>query len=355
MSTANNGFWGHIKALLALNDHRRPWPGLTLAALVVGSPMLIGAWLGQLAPAIIASMGGLVALYLPQTTFTHRMVTLGLSSFGFVLCFTIGMLSSFNPYFSAATLALTVFLVTLNCRWFSLPPPGSFFFILVACLSRVLPFDLSLIAERTGLLVFGCMGACAMGLLYSLFQLRNTPAAPMQPSPVADKRVEGLILEALTIALFVAGSYLLALLIALENPYWVPISCAAIMQGATYRDVWHRNIHRITGTAIGMVLAWGLFSLHPSPWLLALWVMALVFIIEVLVTRNYGLAVIFITPLTVIFAEAATASGQIDHLLWARLLDITLGSCIGYLGGSLIHHPRLFKAMEDRLRRWRQH
>jgi hypothetical protein len=34
--------------------------------------------------------------------------------------------------------------------------------------------------------------------------------------------------------------------------------------------------------------------------------MALSFIIEVLVVRHYGLAVVFITPLTILLAEAAT-------------------------------------------------
>ena len=72
------------------------------------------------------------------------------------------------------------------------------------------------------------------------------------------------------------------------------------------------------------------------------------FLIEVLVTRNYGLAVIFITPLTVIFADSALAVADTNSLIFTRLIDIMLGSLIGYVGGWVIYHPRLFY----RLERW---
>lgn len=155
-----------------------------------------------------------------------------------------------------------------------------------------------------------------------------------------------LMLEAGVIALFIGGGYLLALLVGLDNPYWVPVSTAAIMQGATFRAVWHRNVHRIVGTVIGMGLVWLIFSFSPGPWILAGLVMLLSFVIETLVTRNYGLAVIFITPLTVIFADASLATGDTEALVMARLVDIVLGSIIGCVGGWLLNHPRGFRAVE---------
>lgn len=145
---------------------------------------------------------------------------------------------------------------------------------------------------------------------------------------------------------FVGGGYLFALLIQLDSPYWVPISTAAIMQGATFRAVWHRNVHRIFGTLIGMGLAWVIFSYSPNAWVLAGTIMLCTFLIEALVTRNYGLAVIFITPMTIIMAEFTAASDNIHHLMQARLIDIFLGSCIGYLGGWVIHQTQLFQKLE---------
>src|SRR5690606_382621 len=102
-----------------------------------------------------------------------------------------------------------------------------------------------------------------------------------------------------------------------------------------------RNVHRIAGTAIGMLLAWGIFSLSPNIWELAILITVLSFVIELLIVRNYGLAVIFITPLTLIYADAATETDNTAQLMMTRLFDIILGSTIGYLGGWVMHHPKL--------------
>lgn len=335
-----------IPSLLALSDNRRHWGFLVLAALSMGLPAFLGVWLDQFAASVIASMGGLVILYTQPAPTARRLLILVVCSFGFVASFALGTLTSFNPYLSAATLALTVFLVTGLCRFYRLPPPGSFFFILVACMSRTLPFDLTLVAERSGILLFGCMGACLLALIYSLAQVMVARTRSTARHPVEDHRIAAIMLESAVIAFFVGGGYLAALLLPLDNPYWVPISTAAIMQGATFRAVWERQVHRIVGTFIGLGVAWGIFSLSPDPWLLATLITLLSFLIEALVTRNYGLAVIFITPLTLIFAESAIATAAPDRLLLARLIDIVLGSCIGCVGGWVIHHQRLFRRLE---------
>ncbi|MFZ1753216.1 MAG: FUSC family protein, partial [Caldilineaceae bacterium] len=137
-------------------------------------------------------------------------------------------------------------------------------------------------------------GACLLALLYGMSQmmLGNRPT-PRQKSSTPDSNILAIVLEAGTIGLFVGGSYLSALAIGLSNPYWVPVSCAAVMQGATFRAIWHRNVHRILGTIPGMAIAWFILVLDPAPWQLALIITALSFVIETLITRNYGLAVIF--------------------------------------------------------------
>lgn len=339
-----------MKPLLILNDNKRPWGFLMLTALAVGMPVFMGAWLNQFSSAVLASMGGLVILHMQQTHITRRMMIMIVCSFGFSMSFSLGTLTSFNPYLSAATLVITIFLVTLTCRLYTIPPPGSFFFILVACVSRTLPFDVTLVAERTGILLLGCMGACLLALIYSITQIIFKQHKPVRPNDeVVERRIAAIMLESAVISLFVGGGYFLALMMQLENPYWVPISTAAIMQGATFRAVWQRNVHRIVGTVIGMGLAWGIFSLSPSIWTLASLVMLLTFIVEVLITRNYGLAVIFITPLTVILADSAMAFADPEHLILTRLVDIMIGSCIGYLGGWVMHHPRFFYRLEQKV------
>ncbi len=191
------------------------------------------------------------------------------------------------------------------------------------------------------------MSATLLALCYSIVRVKLGKQNVDTPVERQDDRIVAIILEASVIGVFVGGGYLLALLMNLENPYWVPISTAAVLQGATFRAVWHRNVHRIVGTFIGMGLAWIIFSMSPGVWALAVLIGLLSFAIEMLVTRNYGLAVIFITPLTVIFADASLAAQAPEALILTRLVDIVIGSMIGYVGGWVIHHPKLFQSIEQ--------
>jgi hypothetical protein len=346
LSSLQSRFWTHIKPLLILGDHKRPLGFMAISALSVGLPAIVGAWLDVFSAATIACMGGLVILYMRQTHISRRMMTLAVCSFGFSVSFAVGVLTSFDVFLSAFSLTLTAFLATFICRFYSVPPPGSLFFIMVACIARTIPFDLTQAAQQTGILLFGCMGACLLAFAYSVYQHCFQKQPEVKPAEVEDHQITAIALESSVISLFIGGGYLLALLVDLENPYWVPISTAAIMQGATFRAIWHRNVHRIIGTAIGMAIAWVIFSLSPVPWVLAVLILILSFIIEVLITRNYGLAVMFITPLTVIFADTTMVGVEINQLIQSRLLDIILGSCIGYLGGWVIHHTRFFRYLE---------
>ena len=200
--------WNQITPLLTLNDNKRPWGKLLVSALAVGIPAFIGAWLDHLVTTMLASMGGMVILYMRPTRIARRMMTLVVCSFGFAVCFSVGLLTSFDPYLSTISLALTVFLITLICRFFSVPPPGSFFFILVAILGRTLPFDLTQIAERTGILLFGCMGACLLALGYSVAQqlfFKERTVGPVEPE---DHRIAAIILEAAVIGIAMCNEFL---------------------------------------------------------------------------------------------------------------------------------------------------
>ncbi len=112
--------------------------------------------------------------------------------------------------------------------------------------------------------------------------------------------------------------------------YWIPVSAVAVMSGASLIATYHRAIQRMLGTFIGIFIAAALLALHPNPWVLALLIFTFTAIIELCIVRNYGLAVIFITPNALLIAE--TITGGTESFLTARLIDITLGSLIGFIG-----------------------
>lgn len=61
-----------------------------------------------------------------------------------------------------------------------------------------------------------------------------------------------------------------------------------------------------------------------------------------LVTRHYALAVVFITPLTILLAEAAQRTGlSTNELITARLIDTAIGITIGAVGGWVVYNEQL--------------
>jgi len=342
----SNGLMNGLRQLVALNKPNRPWHVALIATIGMAIPALVGVYVDQMAQAILACVGTMVILYIPRTAIPHRMVTLAVCSFGLLACFSLGLGMSFNMYASAFILTFTAALTSFICRYYSIPAPGNFFFIFLAALGCTMPFDVALIPMRIGLVAMGCMLACLLAFFYSI---SVSLPAPHPISPV-EKNTLILILESLAIGLFVGGSYLLAELIGLHKPYWVPISCAAIMQGANLQMVLQRKIHRIVGTFVGMGVAWCIFSQSLHGWSFALAVIVLFFVVEVLVVHHYGLAVVFITPLTMLLAEGSASRVLHESLVITRMGDIALGSVIGFIGGWVIHHPKIMAGLEQKLR-----
>ena len=335
-----------IKSLFVFNKPSRPWHVALVATIGIAIPALVGVYVEHMANAILACVGTMVILYIPRTSIPHRMVTLAVCSFGIVTCFTLGLGAGFSIYTSAITLTFTAILVDAICRYYSIAPPGNFFFIFLAALGCTLPFNAELIPMRIGLVALGCMLSCLLAFFYSL--IVTLPA----PNPVAEveKNITHLLLQSVVFGLFVGGAYLLAEMIGLEKPYWVPISCAAIMQGATFKLIWQRKIHRVVGTVLGMGLAWFIFKLPLHDWTFALAIILLFFIVEVLVAHHYGLAVVFITPLTLLFAEGSASRVLHESLVVTRLGDIALGSLLGFIGGWVMHHPKIFSRVEKKIK-----
>lgn len=338
---------GHVKPLLEWKTPRQSWHIPLLAALCVAVPVMAGVWSDHPKESMLGVSGAMVILYLPQAprSLSGRMLRLIVCSLGFAISHALGSLGSAHPLAAAPALgAITVLAITM-CRIHRLPPPGSFFFVLTASIACNAPFDPGTILQRTGMVAAGSMVSCVVALVYCVWSSRR--AAPIPDVNTEDRQLSAILVEAGIIGCSVAFSLVVARILKLENPYWVPISCAAILQGGTFRAVWHRKVHRIVGTILGMGICWLVFPRVPDPKMLAFVVVGLVFVVEYLVPRHYGLAVIFITPLTVIFAEFASGGAPMDGLFFTRVIDIILGSLIGAIGGWLLHHPRWCRKLED--------
>lgn len=339
-----------LEHLTTITPSDRPWQMPFTAALAIGLPLLVGAYFNHLDYGLVSSLGGLVFLYLPNTPMHHRMVTIMACAFAITSCYALGVLSHFSSALMVPVLTFISILITMLCRFYSLTMPGSLFFIMAAAIGAYTPLEPLQVPLMVGLVSMGSLLACLLAFFYSLHALHQR-AAKATP-PLATPTFDYVVFDSVIIGIFVGISLLLAQSLHLEKAYWVPVSCLAVIQGVSIRAIWNKQLHRIAGTSIGLLVSWGLLLLMTDKWIICLTIMLLTFMIEMVVVRHYALAAIFITPLTILLAEAATMKHEtVTLLIQARFLDTVLGCLIGLAGGVCIHNPAFRKIVGKQIKR----
>ena len=281
------------KALFLLQKTDKLWHIALLAFLCMAIPLIIGLSFNQLSYSILVCMGAFVILYLPQAAMGQRMLVMVLSSLGFVASFAVGLLFNYDPVIKIIALSLFTFMVHFTCLFFNFKSPGSTFFILLTSIAAFNNTTYTSILPVLGLISLGTLIACVVAFVYSLATYR-TPL-PAIGDPQEDNH--SILLEAIVVSLFVGISLVFAHALKLEKPYWVPVSCMAVMRGVNVQHVYQRGFQRIMGTMAGLGLTRLLLSIETTPLSLVITIPALQFVSEILVARNYALALIFITPM----------------------------------------------------------
>ena len=118
-------------------------------------------------------------------------------------------------------------------------------------------------------------------------------------------------------------------LFELERAYWA-VAAAVLMlhQGLEGRPLLQRCIERLVGTWVGLLLAGALLWQPPHGlWLVAL-IMILQFTIEMVVLRNYALAVVFITAAALTLAAGGLPVPDLGSYLLARGVDTAVGCAV---------------------------
>ncbi|MED1469916.1 FUSC family protein [Bacillus salipaludis] len=122
-----------------------------------------------------------------------------------------------------------------------------------------------------------------------------------------------------------------------NRAYWIPLSCVAVMSGATIVSTYHRAIQRGIGTILGILIASLVLSTQPTGYMIAFFVLLLTFITELFIVKNYGLAALFFTPNALLMAESGSQGNySFSFFASARILDVIIGIVIGILGVLLL-------------------
>ncbi|MGY1457084.1 MULTISPECIES: FUSC family protein [unclassified Luteimonas] len=138
------------------------------------------------------------------------------------------------------------------------------------------------------------------------------------------------ILVRVAIAALLAGG--LASLLHLERAYWaVAAAVLLLFQGFDWVRMVQRSTERLIGTWVGLLLGGAILAWHPQGLWLVLVIVALQFTVEMLVMRNYAIAVIFITSAALTLASGGHPVPDVPQYVLARGVDTLLGVVVALL------------------------
>ncbi|VFA99488.1 FUSC family protein [Nocardia cyriacigeorgica] len=129
------------------------------------------------------------------------------------------------------------------------------------------------------------------------------------------------------LAAILAGSLTVAL--SIGRPDWAVLTVAVLLhQGPDRVRGTYRGIHRVGGTVLGLAVFTAIYAFEPRGFALVLVLMGLQFSIELFVARNYGLAVVFITPLALLMGGGGVYGDPLP-VAFDRFLESVIGVLIG--------------------------
>jgi uncharacterized membrane protein YgaE (UPF0421/DUF939 family) len=317
--------------------HARRTPALQ-AAVAVGLPLLAFALAGDVQSGALASLGGLAVLYASGPTFPRRaMRVLGVGA-GLVLSVGAGTLVAGNALGTVAVIALVAGAAVTPSRWCGVAPPGALMPVLVCATATQIPVTAAPLDTRVGLVALGAAIAWLVVLAGAPLNRRPAPPAPAQPAPPPWPTI---LRAAARGAVGTGIAALVAVALGLPRPDWAAVACAAVLAHDASRTTLRRAWHRAAGTAAGIGVAGVVLAAVPGALPLVVLVVVLQFVVELLVARNYALAVVFITPLALL--QGALATGQLDGpvagLLTGRLIETAIGCTLAVLAQAVIPPP----------------
>lgn len=174
----------------------------------------------------------------------------------------------------------------------------------------------------------------------------SKPSLRMKLTKACDKD-SIVFINAVRYGIVLSISTMIAFSFPFNRPYWIPLSCAAVMSGSTIMSTFHRAIQRSCGTIIGLMVAIIIFKLQLQGFMIVIANMCLTVLTELFIGKNYAIAAVFITPNALLIAETSTQIHNVSYFATARITDILIGSMIGLIGTYLIGHRSASSRLPD--------
>ena len=283
--------------------------------------------LGRLDLSVYASFGAFAALYgrldPPRTRVRMQATAGGILVLSMLLGTLLSALSA-PPIASVIVVALLAAAVTLFAYRAQWHPPGALFAVFAAGACASFPATAATFAV---VLLVGLSSVAWSLLVTTVFVLarRGSWRRPARTAPSIGA-VAWEMTATVAVAALLAG--VAGVLLVGTHWYWAMVGAVAAVGGAHVTARLIRGVQRLVGTLVGVLIAAGLLALHLPPWAILVVAVAMQVGAELFVGRNYGIAMVFITPLALLMISLASPTSP-EILLRDRVLETVIGVAVG--------------------------
>ncbi|MFC9132535.1 FUSC family protein [Streptomyces sp. NPDC057099] len=139
-----------------------------------------------------------------------------------------------------------------------------------------------------------------------------------------------------------------SLALGIGRPYWALVTAASLYQ-ANIALTWSRAVQRVVGNVVGVLVFAAVAPLaHLDQAVLVLCCLAFSFGAEVLISRNYWLGSVCVTPMALLITEFA-GSQQPGELITERVVDTVVGALVGFVAAVAVTNRRAGDRVERAL------
>jgi uncharacterized membrane protein YccC len=139
-----------------------------------------------------------------------------------------------------------------------------------------------------------------------------------------------------------------SLALGIGRPYWALVTAASLYQ-ANVALTWSRAVQRVVGNVVGVLVFAAVVPLaHLDEAALVVCCLAFSFGAELLISRNYWLGSVCVTPMALLITEFAGYQKPGD-LMTERLVDTVVGALVGFVAAVAVTNRRAGDRVERAL------
>lgn len=294
----------------------------------VAVPLLTLVSLDRLEWSAFCAFGALTAIY--GRTYTRRarivqQVQAGLALVLAVTCGTAAALSAHPTFWVVLGGSLTAMLMAVVADLAEWRPPGGLFGL----------FGFAVCAGQAGATWQTVLIAAALGTASAAFAIIVCSIGPQGSTTASTRRgIRSHLSDPATarhaIRHFVAPLLTGSIAVGLDigHPYWGMVASIVPLTSPSLREMAFRGAHRLIGTLLGLVLTAVILAFDPSAAALVIVIIAAQMGAEMLIMRNYALALVFITPLALLMGQLVHPLPSRD-VISQRAVETLIGVIIG--------------------------